>query len=171
MTEKLLRYLIALGSSFLCVPFGKEVLVFFISSLPVLELRGGILAASLLKVEPRIGFLIALIGNLWLIPLVLYFIMPLFERFKKSRFLRKYVKNLETRTLKKKDEVLKSRFFGLLFFVAIPLPGTGAYTGALLAALLGMEKKEAFISIMLGVIGAGLIMMFLSYGVLGMIYS
>lgn len=167
MTSEFLNVILNLFSSMLQFRGGREVLVFFISALPILELRGGILAASILKIKPSLAFFLCLFGNMILIPFILYFITPIFNRLKSLSFFRKKIETLEQHALSKRESVEQFQFWGLLFFVAIPLPGTGAFTGALLAALLNMKKGMALLAIFLGVFIAGMIMIFFSYGLFG----
>lgn len=145
---------------------GKEVVVFIISMMPLLELRGGLLAATLLKMDFVPAYLISIAGNTLPIPLVLLFLDKVFNFLKKSKKLNKLISKLEKKILSKKGQIEKYGYLGLLLFVGIPLPGTGAWTGAGLAVLLNLNKKKAFISIMLGVILASIIMSILSYGIL-----
>ena len=145
---------------------GKEVVVFIISMMPLLELRGGLLAAALLKMDFVPAYLISIVGNTLPIPLVLLFLEKVFNFLKKSKKLNKLISKLEKKILSKKGQIEKYGYLGLLLFVGIPLPGTGAWTGAGLAVLLNLNKKKAFVSIMLGVILASIIMSILSYGIL-----
>lgn len=145
---------------------GKEAIVFIISMMPLLELRGGLLAATLLKMDFVPAYLISIVGNTLPIPLVLLFLDKVFNFLKKSKKLNKLISKLEKKILSKKGQIEKYGYLGLLLFVGIPLPGTGAWTGAGLAVLLNLNKKKAFISIMLGVILASIIMSILSYGIL-----
>lgn len=145
----------------------NEVIVFLISMLPIVELRGGVFAASLLRIDWHMALPICIIGNLLPIPFILLFIKKIFEFLKNTRLV-KFINKLENKAEQKSASVLKYKKFGLFLFVAIPIPGTGAWMGALIAALLNMNIKDAFISIALGVISAGLIMAILSYGVLGL---
>ena len=143
----------------------KEILVFLISMLPILELRGSILAAGLLKMNFLSTFIISVLGNILPIPFILLFIKKIFILLKKTR-LKKIVEKLETKALSKSEQITKYGKWGLFLFVAIPLPGTGAWTGSLIAALLHMKFKHAIISIFLGVIVAGLIMSLISFGII-----
>lgn len=140
-----------------------ELVVFIISLMPVLECRLGMFTAIvLLQMNTFKGFLISFIGNIIPIPFILLLINWIFEVFKKIPGLRNIVFRLEERTLKKRDKIDKYGIWGLLLFVAIPLPGTGGWTGALLASLLKLDKKKSFGVIALGVFIAGLIMTVLS---------
>ena len=145
----------------------KNLIIFLISCMPILELRGGLIAATLLGLNPVTSFIICFIGNILPIPFILYFITPLFDRLKKTKHLSKLVNKLEQKANNKKESIEKSEFIGLLLFVGIPLPGTGAWTGTLIASMINMNKKKAFIAATLGVILAGIIMMIISYGLIG----
>lgn len=140
-----------------------ELVVFIISLMPVLECRLGMFTAIvLLQMNTFKGFLISFIGNIIPIPFILLLINWIFEIFKKIPVLKNIVLWLEDRTLKKRDKIDKYGIWGLLLFVAIPLPGTGGWTGALLASLLKLDKKKSFGIISIGVFIAGLIMTVLS---------
>ncbi|MDO4282690.1 MAG: small multi-drug export protein [Clostridia bacterium] len=166
MTESLVTSIIDMFGSFATAPFGKEVITFVVSLLPVLELRGGLLAAGALNLNPWIAYFIAIIGNLLPIPFILLFLTPIFNWMKKRKFLKKIVDKLEKKAESKRDKFEKGEFIALILFVGIPLPGTGAWTGALIASVMGMNKKKAFLAIVLGVLMASIIMMILSYGIL-----
>ena len=141
-----------------------ELTIFLISLLPILELRGGMIAAALLSVNFTKAFLICLVGNLLPIPFILWLIRPFFNWLKTTRHLKKVADWLERKTEKNKEKVLKYEVFGLLLFVAIPLPGTGGWTGALVAAMLDMPMKKSLPIIALGVLIAGFIMSAITYG-------
>lgn len=140
-----------------------ELVVFLISVMPVFECRLGMFTAIvLLQMNTIKGFLISFAGNILPIPFILLLINWIFEWMKKIPGLKKIVFWLEDKTLKKRDKIDKYGIWGLLLFVAIPLPGTGGWTGALLASLLHLDKKKSFGVIALGVFIAGLIMTVLS---------
>lgn len=142
------------------------LVVFIISALPILECRLGMFTAIvLLQMNPVVGFIISFIGNIFPIPFILLLINWIFEILKKVPKINKIIFWLEDKTLKKRDKIDKYGIWGLLFFVAIPLPGTGAWTGALLASLLKLDKKKAFGVISIGVFIAGLIMTVISLSV------
>jgi len=144
---------------------GKEVAIFIISLLPILELRGGLIAARILGVKFIKAFIICYIANIIPVPFILLFINWIFNKMSKWKPTKKIVDWLSNKTLKKKDQIDKYGYFGLFLFVGIPLPGTGAWTGSLLAILLNLDKKKSFITIALGVLAAGIIMSLLSYGI------
>lgn len=139
------------------------LIVILISVLPILECRLGMFTAiGILNMNPFVGFIISFLGNILPIPFILLLINKIFEWMKKIPGINKIVFWLEEKTLKKRDKIDKYGIWGLLIFVAIPLPGTGAWTGALLASLLQLDKKKSFGVICIGVFIAGLIISVLS---------
>lgn len=167
MAENLVHIFLGLFEGLDNLKYGKELIVFIISLMPILELRGGLIAAALLGLNIVPAFIICLIGNLLPLPFILWFITPIFNWMKnKSKYLNKLVHKLENKALSKKDKIEKAQFWGLLFFVGIPLPGTGGWTGCLIASLINMDKKKAIIAATLGVILAGLIVGTFSFGLL-----
>ena len=145
----------------------KDIVIFIISLMPILELRGGMLAASLLHVEFLRALCICIVGNLLPIPFILIFLKKVLELFEKWSITSKIVKWLEKKVDNKRSQIDKYGYLGLILFVGIPLPGTGAWTGSLIAIMLGLDKKKSFICILIGVLMASIIMSILSYGVLG----
>ena len=144
-----------------------ELIAFFVSLLPILELRGGMIAAYALGVDFIPAFLLCYLGNLLPMPFILIFIRRFVNWCKTTKALKWFADWMERKTEKNKDKVLKYETFGLLLFVAIPLPMTGGWTGALVAAMLDMPFKKAFPVIVAGVAIAGLIMSALTYGLFG----
>ncbi|MEE0945694.1 MAG: small multi-drug export protein [Acutalibacteraceae bacterium] len=163
MTEELVHSFV----DFFRSKIPDELLIFIISMLPILELRGGLIAAALLDVNLFFAFPICVIGNMLPIPFVLLFIRKIFELLKKTRLFSKLITKLDTKAKEKANSktMLKYKAWGLFLFVAIPLPGTGAWTGALVADVMDTRIKTAFPLITAGVISAGLIMAFISYGI------
>ncbi|MBQ8681955.1 MAG: small multi-drug export protein [Bacilli bacterium] len=145
----------------------KDVIIFVISLMPISELRGGLLAASLLDVEYVRAAIICVVGNVLPIPIVLLFLKMVLDIFSKWKVTKKIVDWLQKKVDNKREQIDKYGYLGLALFVGIPLPGTGAWTGALLAVMLGMNRKKSFIFILLGVLMAAIIMSILSYGILG----
>ncbi len=145
----------------------KDVIIFIISLLPLLELRGGLIAASLLKVNIYKALIICFLGNILPIPFVLLLLEKIFDLLRKWKVTKKLVDWLEKKLLSKRDQLDKYGYPGLLLFVGIPLPGTGAWTGSGLAVLLGLNRKKAFVYILFGVLLAEVIMGIFSYGILG----
>ena len=166
MAESLVHTILGLFDGLNSIPHGKELIVFIISLMPILELRGGLIAAALLGLDIVPAFIICLIGNLLPLPFILWFITTIFNRLKKTKHLSKLVTKLENKALAKKDKIEKAEFWGLLFFVGIPLPGTGGWTGCLIASLINMDKKKAMTAATCGVLLAGIIVGTFSFGLL-----
>ena len=141
-------------------------MTFFISMLPVIELRGAIPVGVAAGLDPELAVVIAIIGNLVPVPFIIIFIRKLFGWMRtKSERLNNWVSRLEAKAAKNAEKVFKYENVGLFLLVAIPLPGTGAWTGALVAAFLDMRLKRAMPAITLGVITAGIIVYIITYGV------
>ena len=145
---------------------GKEFIIFLISMVPILELRGGLLAAgpALLDVPMWQAIPICFIGNLVPIPFILLLITKIFDWMKGTKKLKPLVEKLEHKAMSQSANIEKYEFWGLVAFVGIPLPGTGAWTGTLAASFLKMDFKSSAIAAMCGVLLAGVIMMTLSAG-------
>ena len=140
-----------------------EGAVFIISMIPILEL----LAASLLKISAAKALPICIVGNIIPIPFILLFIRQIFKWLKKTKTFRGLITKLENRAMGKSDQIKRYEFLGLLLFVGIPLPGTGAWTGALIASLLEVDIKKSSIAILCGLFMASAIMYIVSYGIVG----
>ncbi len=143
--------------------------VFFLSMVPVLELRAAIPIGATLGLEWVANYLICVIGNMIPVPIILLFVRHVLEWMKKIPRLDKIALWVENKAQKNTPKVQKYASLGLLIFVALPLPGTGAWTGALVAAMLDMRMKYAIPSIFCGVLIAGLIMSLASYGLVSFI--
>lgn len=140
----------------------KEAFAALISMVPVIELRGGLPYAILSGISPYVAFPLCIAANLLPIPFILWFITPIFNWMKTTRLFRPIAEKLEKKAMNKSDKLEKGYFWGLLLFVGIPLPGTGAWTGALLATLLNVPKKKSIPAIALGVCLAAVLMGVLS---------
>ena len=164
MTESLVQGIInALSGS-----ISKEAIVFLISMIPILELRGALLVAGpILGVPVSTAIPLCIIGNIIPVPFILLLITPIFRWMKGTKILKPMVDRLETKSMSKSDKIEKYEFWGLVLFVGIPLPGTGAWTGSLIAALLGIKFKKAFPAVIIGICMATVIMWFISYVLLG----
>ena len=145
-----------------------QLLVTLVSMLPLIELRGGIPLARLLMLPLWQALLFSAIGNILPIPCILFFIEKIFDWLRPTKHFGGIVKKLEARALGKSDGIQKAEFLGLTLFVGIPLPGTGGWTGALIASLLKIDRKKASLAILLGIALASTIMSFISYGVFAM---
>ena len=152
---------------------GKELILFIISMVPILELRGGLLAAgpAFLNIPMWRAIPVGIIGNLLPIPFILLLITKIFDWMKGTKRLKPVVEKLEKKAMSQSANIEKYEFWGLVAFVGIPLPGTGAWTGALIAALLGLRFRKAFPAIVIGVCLAACIMTIISYGIVGGIFG
>lgn len=151
--------------------FSPEIVTLIISMLPILELRGGLLVAKFLGVSWLSAYPICIVGNLIPVPFILAFIRQILMFLEKHGPLKRMVKFIESKG-KRGGDKLQSKYpryiyLGLLLFVAIPLPGTGAWTGSLIAALLDLDKKKSFLMILLGVVSASVIMSIIAYAIPG----
>ncbi len=147
-----------------------EVMVFIISLMPILEVRGGLLAAKLLGLPLLRAIPICVLGNLIPIPFILLLILKILEWMKKIPGLCKFAFWLEKKAMNRSDSLEKGEFIGLLLFVGIPLPGTGAWTGSLLAALMHIDFKKAWLAASIGVFLATILVSILWYGLLGLFF-
>ena len=145
----------------------RELIVFIISMVPIVELRGGLLSASLFNIDIVKAIWICVIGNIIPVPFILLLITPVFQWLKQTKLFRPLVEKLESKAMGKSEQIEKYEFWGLVLFVGIPLPGTGAWTGSLIASLLGIKFKKAFPAVIVGILVATVIMSIVSYGLLG----
>lgn len=159
MAETIVTNLIDLFSG--SVP--KELLLIFLSMLPLVELRGGLIAAALLKIPMWRAVVICIAANMIPVPFILHLITSIFNWLKKTDLFRPMVEKLEKKSLNKSDKIQKYQFWGLLIFVGIPLPGTGAWTGSLIASLLDMKPRKCYLPIFLGLCMATTIMCVITY--------
>lgn len=143
----------------------KAIMTFLMAMVPVIELRGAIPFGIVSGLSVPLTFVLAVVGNLLPIPILVVFTRKVFEWLRtKSEKLNNLVCRLEAKADKNKSLVEKSEFWGLMILVAIPLPGTGAWTGALVAAMLNMRLKRAMPAIIVGVIVAGIIVTAITCG-------
>ena len=167
----------------------REIYVFLISVLPIIELRGAIPVGAAIGLPFYVNYPVAVLGNLLPVPFILAFIPWILEFMHKHRILRRLVEWVWAKAEKYKGRIVKNSeseirnsklspkgeivalkggaFMALMLFVAIPLPGTGAWTGSLVAALFGLPKRQSFLAVTLGVLISGVIMSLASYGVIG----
>ncbi len=145
----------------------KELIIFIISLMPVLELRGGLIAGALLNVPYIKAAIICILGNIIPIPFILLLLKKVFNILEEFGPTKKIVLWLNNKAIKNKSKIDKYGFFGLVLFVGIPLPGTGAWTGSLIASVFEMDIKKSIIAIFLGIILAFIIMSIVSYGIIG----
>ena len=160
MAETLANYIVDLLQN----KIPGEIIAFLVSLLPILELRGGLIAANLLGVKLIPAFVICFIGNMLPIPFILLFIEKIFDWLRDKKGLGKIVRYCEKKADKNKDKIEKYGLWGLFILVVIPLPGTGAWTGALVSALMRLDMKKSLPVIAAGVVGAGIIVSLIMYG-------
>ena len=153
--------------NFLLQNFGLNLGVFICSMLPVLELRGSIPLGAFRQMPWLLNYVISVIGNFIPVPFILLFIEKLIEFMKKTKLFRGFALWLEKKAVKKSVKLENYSFWGLVVLVAIPLPGTGAWTGSMVAALVGMKFPKAMLAVFPGILIAGVIVTLISYGVLG----
>ena len=146
---------------------GEELCVFFCSLLPIIECRGAIPLGFLLGLPWWQTYLLSVVGNILPVPFILLFIRAILNYFVKCKvkFFNKIGNWLEEKVEKNKGKIEKYSYWGVMLFVAIPLPGTGAWTGSLIAAMLRLDPKKSFLAAVLGVLIASTIMTILSGGV------
>jgi len=146
-----------------------ELTVILTAVLPIIELRGAIPVGISLGLSPVHAAILSFIGSMIPVPFILFSIRPIFNYLKKTKTFEKIVHRLTDKSLNKSGKIEKYGVWGLLIFVALPLPGTGVWSGSLIAALLNMRFKLAFPAIFVGNAIAGTIIMVLSYGVVSVI--
>lgn len=166
MINNIINKLLGLFAGITGSLLGKYILIFIISLLPVLELRGGLIAASLLNLPMWGSILVCVLGNILIIPFVLFLMEKFILLLSKISIFKKFFDWWQKKALKKKSIIDKYGYLGIMLFVAVPLPGSGAWTGCMLAVLLGLDKKKSFLAALLGVIIAAIIMSIFSFGIL-----
>ena len=152
---------------------GRELCVYFCSMLPIIEFRGAIPLGWVLNLPWWQTALFSIAGNLLPVPFILLFIRAILRWMRDSRvkFFSNIAAWLDRKIEKHKGTIEKYSYWGVVIFVAVPLPGTGAWTGTLIASVLGLEPKKSFLAAALGVLGATAIMTVISYCGLGTIFG
>ncbi len=166
MAEGLVKFFLKVFSGITTTELGKTITVFIVSMLPLIELRGGLIAAALLNINFFKAFIVCYIANILPVPFILWLIRIVLNWMATIKLFKKIVNWLNEKVQKKKGKIEKYGYLGIFLFVGIPLPGTGAWTGALIAAMLDMDRKKSFVAIAIGIFAAGVIMSILSYGIL-----
>ncbi len=149
--------------------WGQILVTFIISMAPVVELRGGIPFGAAFDLAPGQVITAAVAGNLLPTPFIILFIRKIFDFMCKYPKLNRLVEALENKAHAKSDTVLKYQTIGLCILVAVPLPGTGAWTGALVAAMLGLSMRKSMPAIIAGVLIAAMIVSGITYGFIALI--
>ena len=151
-------------------PWGEFVFTMLVSMVPVVELRGGLPFGVALGLPQWAALLASILGNIIPLPFIVVYIRRIFQWMRRRiPKLDGLVDSLERKAHLKGRKVSKYKYLGLMIFVAIPLPGTGGWTGALAAAFLDMPLRKALPSIVAGVCSAGIIVFCITYGVTAMI--
>ena len=150
---------------------GKDFALFIISMIPFIELRGSIIFGAAMGLPWQHTFLVSFLRNILPVPFFILLARPIFAWLKTTRLLAGFTQKVEDRLMKRADKVTVQKYsaVGLFLFVAIPLPGTGAWSGSLIAALLDVKMRYALPAVIAGVFAAGVIMTVASYGLLGAI--
>ena len=152
----------------------KYIIVFFVSMVPLIELRGAIPIAEGLGLNRVISYVIAIIGNMLPVPIIYLFARKVLEWGKDKKIIGKFFTwclNKGERGGKKLEaKAGRGLYWALFLFVGIPLPGTGAWTGTLAASMLKLDFKKTVLAVLGGVLLAGLIMMAISFGVFEVIF-
>ena len=165
--KKLAQSIVAFIISIFGVNAGKVIGIFFISLLPVIELRGSIPIGYYQGLPWYTNMITSIIGNILPIPFILLFVVKVFEFMKKRNIMVNVIEKIEKRAMSRSESIANKEFLGLMLFVAIPFPGTGAWTGALIAALLQFDRKKSFVYIFIGVLIAASLVTLGVYGVIG----
>ena len=144
---------------------GKILITFLMSMVPIIELRGALPSGVAMGLSPWTAFAVSVIGNMVPVPFIILFIRRIFEWMKRFDAFRSIAERLEAKAQKHEDKIVKYEALGLFLLVALPLPGTGAWTGSLVAAIFDLRLRSAVPVIFAGVVTAGLIVLFITYGV------
>jgi len=151
---------------------GKMLITLLMSMVPVLELRGAIPIGVSLGLDYRTAIGLSILGNLIPVPFLILFTRSVFDWLRsQNERLDRFVTRMEERAALKSEIVQRYAFWGLVLLVAVPLPGTGAWTGSLVAVILKMRLRRAFPAIALGVVVAGLIVAFVTYGAGALLFA
>ena len=147
-----------------------ELTVMLTAALPIIELRGAIPVGISLGLSPIHATILAFIGSMIPVPFILFTIRPIFNYMKTTKTFKKLIHKLTDRSMTGSSKIQKYGYWGLLLFVAIPLPGTGVWSGSLAASLLDMRFKWAFPTIFVGNLIAGVLIMLLSHGIVSVFW-
>lgn len=141
----------------------REIMVLMVAAMPVMELRVAIPMGVSLGMSPLHAMFLGIIGSMIPVPFLLFFLKPLFKKLRTIPIFRRFVEWITHRTMKKSGQIQKYSLWGLLLFVALPIPTTGVWSGSIAASLLDMRLKHAFAVIFAGNCIAAVIMMSLSH--------
>ena len=143
---------------------GKILATFLISMVPIIELRGALPIGVGMGLTPVTALIVSILGNMVPVPFIIIFIRRILNWMHRFEKFDRLATKMEEKAAKGGEKLVKYEMFGLFLLVAVPLPGTGAWTGALVAAMMDMRLKRAMPAIILGVIIAGIIVTTVTYG-------
>lgn len=167
MTENIASNIVNAFGDFGQTTLEKSIIVFLLSMLPIMEVKGSLIAAGMINLKPIIAFFVAVIGDLIPVPFLLMFLNKFFDFLRKHNKFTKVLNFFDRKVEKNKEKIVeRGAMLGLILFVGIPVPGTGAWMGSLVASLMHLDKKKSFLGIFIGVIMTSTFMMLVSYGVL-----
>lgn len=144
---------------------GKILVTFLISMVPVIELRGALPIGVGMGLAPMTALIVSIIGNMVPVPFIIIFIRRILDWMHRFEKFDRIATKLEAKAAKGGEKLVKYELFGLFLLVAVPLPGTGAWTGSLVAALFDLRLKNAVPVIFAGVVAAGIVVFLITYGV------
>lgn len=144
---------------------GKILATFLISMVPIIELRGALPIGVGMGLPPLTALIVSIIGNMVPVPFIIIFIRRILDWMHRFQTFDRIATKLEAKAAKGGEKIVKYEMFGLFLLVAVPLPGTGAWTGSLVAAFFNLRLKNAVPIIFLGVIAAGIVVFLITYGV------
>lgn len=144
---------------------GKVLCTFLVSMVPIIELRGALPIGVGLGLSPQVALIVSIIGNMVPVPFIILFVRKIFDWMHKFTFFDKIATKFEKMGEDAGEKFVKYEMFGLFLLVAVPLPGTGAWTGSLVAALFNLRLRNAVPVIFAGVVAAGIIVFSITYGV------
>ena len=148
---------------------GKIIITFFMSMVPVIELRGALPSGVAMGLSPWVAFAVSVVGNMVPVPFIILFIRKILDWMKRFDRFRVIAEKLAQKAEKHSDKIAKYQALGLFFLVATPLPGTGAWTGSLVAAIFDLRLRTSVPVIFAGVTAAGLVVFLITYGVVAII--
>nr|WP_300006048.1 small multi-drug export protein [Tissierella sp.] len=148
-----------------------EIIVMFFAMLPLVELRGAIPLGISLGLDPLSSAIISIAGNIIVVSLLLNILNPLMLHFERTKFFSATLGRIKERSMKKAKIIKKYSLLGLLIFVSIPLPTTGAWTGALISSILKLDIRKSFIAMSLGLVISGIITLAVSHGIFSVLWN
>lgn len=152
------------------IGLGPKLVTFIVAMLPIFELRGAIPVGVLLGLPLWQSALISFLGNILPVPFIIAFVRVVFQWIRAHlRVFSGFVERMEAKAEKNREKIMRCVFWGLLVFVAIPLPGTGAWTGATIAALLDIRMSRALPAVLIGVLIAGVLVTLATGGVIRLV--